>query len=771
MRQKDLDLLEFDSFLKKFAKYTPNERTKREIYSLKPSTDKAKVERLRKETQEFIDIVNTEGYFPLSEYPEIEDALRLLSIEESILSATDILDIGKILSISREIKKFLNPHIKSTQYLQILYRRLFSSRDLEKIINDSIDTGGMIKDTASRDLANIRQNIKKLEDRVISILENILNSSKYQDIIQDKIITQRKERFVIPVKHNFSSKLRGIIHDRSSSGQTLFIEPEGTVNLNNKLTDLKLKEHLEIRRILKFLTEILRNKYSSITGTYNSIIHFDLLYTKAKFAKEFNAVFPEVSESVNLVNAKHPTFLLNQFPFKPIDIKINGQKRGLVITGPNTGGKTVALKTLGLLSMLNQTGIPVPVDEGSSLPIFDGIFADIGDMQSIEQNLSTYSAHIKNIKDILEKADENSLVLLDELIPGTDPDEGSAIGIGILEKLKEKKAYVLATSHFKQIKVFALSDDYFEVASVGFDKETLSPTYTIHYKSVGESMAFYIAEKLGLDKSVLENAKNYLDNSSLELDKAIQMLEEYKKAYENEHRELTKLRETLKKDKEKYEKLVKELEAKKKEKWQEELKKAEDYLKELQKEGYMIIEKIKRTASGKDLEQFLREKRENIDEILSKEEPQEEYEFDIGTRVKLKGKGTVGEIISIREDRAHVNFNGIKMWVKLKDLVPAKETVEKKPKTRFVIHRKRSMVKPEIKLIGKTKDEAIKELADYLDKAVMEGYSTIRIIHGYGSGILRKAVREYLDKSPYNIEYKDAPYHEGGMGVTVAHIK
>ena len=769
MRKKDLEILEYDKFLQRLSDFSLNDKTKQEILKLKPISDSQKLKKEIQKTQEFIDIFNKEGYFPLSEYPDIEQTLKLLSIEESILSAKEILNIGNLLSISRQIKKFLNPYIKDTKHLAILYRKLFSSREIERIIEESIDKSGMIKDTASKDLSQIRENIKRLEDRIRTILESILNSSRYSDIIQDRIITQRKERFVIPVKPNFSSKLKGIIHDRSSSGQTIFVEPENIVNLNNKLTDLKLKEHLEIRRILKFLTGLLRNRYTEIAGSYYTVVEFDILYTKAKYSKEFKAIFPKTAKDIHLIRAKHPLFLFNKQNFKPIDIKIPEDKKGLVITGPNTGGKTVALKTLGLLSLLNQTAIPIPAEEESILPVFSGIFADIGDMQSIEQNLSTYSAHIRNIKQIIEQADEKSLILLDELIPGTDPEEGSAIGIGILEKLKEKNSYILITSHFKQIKLYALSNEYFEVASVGFDKETLTPTYEIFYKSIGESMAFYIAQKLGLNEEILQKARKYLDKSSIELDKAIKMLENYKQMYHKEHEEVVKLKEKLNKDKQKYEALIKELEEKKKEKWKSELKKAEDFLKQIQKEGYQIIEKIKTTASGKDLEQFLKEKKITVDQLLNMEENQlEEEKLDIGDKVKLKGKGTVGEIISIREDKAHVNFNGIKVWVKTKDLKKVKYEPHKK--TKIIIHRKRASIKPEIKLIGKTKEEAIKELADYIDKAVSEGYSTIRIIHGYGSGILRKAVREYLDKSPYNIRYEDAPYHEGGMGVTIAHI-
>ncbi|NPA54385.1 MAG: endonuclease MutS2, partial [Aquificae bacterium] len=566
-KEKYLQLLEYDKLLEKLTKYTPNEKTKELILKTRPSSDIEKVQKLKKETDQFLQIVLKEGYFPLNEYPDITEALNLLAIEESVLSPLDLLNISSILLVSRQIKNFLTEEIKEKEFLQPLYKDLYSSRETEKIINDSIDQSGMVKDSASRDLRHIRESIKEVEHKIIDILENMVNSFKYSDVIQEKIVTVRKGRYVIPVKQNFSSKLKGIIHDRSASGQTIYLEPVNVVELNNKLSDLKIREHIEIRKILKFLTDILRKKVLQLRKTFNAIIYFDYLYTKAKFAKDYNCTFPEISEDLELIQAKHPLFLLGNKQFKPLDIRLNKDKKGLVITGPNTGGKTVFLKTAGLLSFMFQSGIPIPVSEESKIPVFDGIFVDIGDMQSIEENLSTYSAHIENIKEILNHVSNNSLVLLDELIPGTDPDEGAAIGIGILKKLKEKQAYVIATTHFRQIKMFALSDDYFEVASVGFDKKTLSPTYTIHYHSVGQSMAFYIAEKLGFDKEILEDAKHYLSEASLELNKAIEALEEYKTRYEKEHQELLSIKETLSKEKEKYETLAKELEEYKKEKW------------------------------------------------------------------------------------------------------------------------------------------------------------------------------------------------------------
>ena len=767
-KEKYLQLLEYDKLLEKLTKYTPNEKTKQLILNTKPTSNKEQVYRLKKETDQFLQIVQKEGYFPLNEYPDISEALNLLAIEESVLSPMDLLNISSILLISRQIKNFLSEEIKEKEHLQYLYKDLYSSRETEKIINDSIDQSGMVKDSASRDLRHIRQSIKEIEHKIVDILENMVNSYKYNDVIQEKIVTVRKGRYVIPVKQNFSSKIKGIIHDRSASGQTIYLEPVNVVELNNKLSDLKIREHIEIRKILKFLTDILRKKVLNLKKTFNAIVKFDYLYTKAKFAREYNCIFPEISDEVNLQQARHPLFLLGNKPFNPLDIKLGKDKKGLVITGPNTGGKTVFLKTAGLLSLMFQSGIPIPALEESKLPVFDGIFVDIGDMQSIEENLSTYSAHIENIKDILKDATNDSLVLLDELIPGTDPDEGAAIGIGILKKLKEKNSYVIATTHFRQIKMYALSDSYFEVASVGFDKKTLSPTYTIHYHSVGQSMAFYIAEKLGFDKEILEDAKHYLSEASLELNKAIEALEEYKTRYEKEHSELLKIKEELSLEKKKYHELTKELEEYKKERWKTAVKEVEDYISKLREEGYKILSQVKEEKTGKHLEKFLKEKRESIKEFDFEDEAEE---LNIGDIVKLKGKSMKGEVVSVREDRANVNFNGIKMWVKVSDLEKVNEVKKPKKEVKFNIRKtKSSSIKPEVNLIGLTREEAIRKLSDFLDKAILEGFSTVRIIHGYGSGILRKAVREYLDTLPYKVRYEDAPYTEGGMGVTVAHI-
>ncbi|MBK3331891.1 endonuclease MutS2 [Persephonella atlantica] len=768
MERFDLYTLEYNRFLEEIAELTPNGKTKEKLLSLKPSTDREEIKNKIEKTQQFLELLKEEGYLPISEYPDISESINILQIEESVLSTKDIWDIKTVLNISRHIKQFLQPHIKKREHLFPMYKNLYSSREIERIIDESIDSSGMVKDSASKDLADVRKSIKEVERTIISTLEKIIHSQKYSDIIQEKLITVRRDRYVIPVKYNFSGKIKGIIQDRSSSGQTVYLEPVSVVELNNRLSDLKLREQLEIRKVLKFLSDILRSKKNLIRKTFEEIINIDCLYTIGKYAVRFECIFPEISEDIELLDAKHPLFLLMGKDFHPIDIKIGNIKKGLVITGPNAGGKTVALKTAGIISALFQSGVPVPVSEGSKITLFDGIFADIGDMQSIEHNLSTFTAHIKNIDRILKNLTDRTLVLLDELIPGTDPDEGSALGIGILQKIKEIGSFVMVTTHFKQIKLFALTDDYFNVCSVGFDKNTLSPTYTLHYNSVGESMAFYIVEKLGFDSSVISISRKYVDREFAKLEEAIKTLEMYKSEYEKKLKELKKQNEELKKQKLQYEKLLSELKEQKKKGWESVQKEAEEYLRSIRQEGYRILQQIRNSHSGRPLEQFLREEKGKLSIGLEEEEIEG---INAGESVKLKGKNTVGEVISVRENKAHVNFGGIKVWVKLSEL----EKAEKKPtekKVSFSFKRKGGHIfKPEIKLIGKTKEEAIKELEQFMDRAVLEGFTTVRIIHGFGSGVLRKAVREYLDSLPYKIRYEDAPYQEGGMGVTVVHIK
>lgn len=764
MRERDFEAIEYNKFLQLLSGYSHNDLTKKVLVNLKPFDNPDKLHKEIKKTEELFSLYIKKGYLPLTEYPDISESLKIAVIEDSILSTKELFDIATLLKVVKEIKSFIE--INQVEALKSLYHNLTPLKELEKAITDSIDNTYSVKDNASTDLSKIRNQIKEVEKQINNLLENFLNKSAYEEAIQERIITLRRERFVIPIKYNYVGKIKGIIQDRSSSGNTVYIEPFEVVPLNNKLSDLKLQEQIEIRRILKFLTDLVRSKIEFIKKSFETVLEFDILQVKVRYAKEFNCTFPKEDKNLKLYNAKHPIFLLKNKPFNPIDILLEN-KKGLVITGSNTGGKTVFLKTAGLLSLLYKTAIPIPVAENSTIKLFDKVFIDIGDYQSIEENLSTFSYHIKNIKEILTLSNENSLILFDELIPGTDPDFASALGIAILDYVKEKGSYVIASTHLKKVKMYVLNSDYYRIASVGFDKETLQPTYKIYYDTVGESMAFYIAEKLGLPQKILQTAKKYVEEDVLKFQDLATNFSKLISKYEEEIKQIQALKNQLQEEKEKYEKLVQQLEKDKKERWKESLKDIQKYLENVKKEGYEILKQVKEEKSGSKLEKFIKTKKIEL-ESMQKEEVKEE--FKEGDTVRIKGKNQKGYIISIREDKANVDFGGLKVWINLSNLEKVKEDKKEENKS-LKVSKPHSQIMPSINLIGKTKEDAIKELEKYIDNVILQGLTTFKIIHGYGTGVLRKAVREYLDRLPYKIRYEDAPYHEGGMGATIVYLE
>jgi DNA mismatch repair protein MutS2 len=764
MRERDLEAIEYNKFLQLLSSYSHNDLTKKAILNLKPFDKPDILQKEIKKTQELFNLYIKKGYLPLTEYPDITQHLKIAIIQDSILSAKDLYDIASFLKVVKEIKNFID--LSDVEVLKILYHNLTPLKELEKAITDTVDNTYSVKDSASTDLSRIRKHIREVEKQINSLLENIISKATYEEAIQEKIITIRRERFVVPVKHNYVGKIKGIIQDRSSSGNTVYIEPFEVVPLNNKLSDLKLQEQIEIRRILKFLTDLVRSKIDFIKKSFETVLEFDKLQVKVKYAKDYNAIFPKEDKNLRLYGAKHPIFLIKNKPFKPIDILLEN-KKGLIITGSNTGGKTVFLKTAGLLSLLYKTAIPIPVEQNSTIKVFDKVFIDIGDYQSIEENLSTFSYHVKNIKEILDISDENSLILLDELIPGTDPDFASALGIAILDYIKEKGSYLIASTHLKKVKMYAINSDYYKVASVGFDKETLQPTYKVYYDTVGESMAFYIAEKLGFPEKILQTAKKYIEEDILKFEDLATNFSKMIAHYEEKLKQVQILEKQLQQEKETYENLVKELEKDKKEKWKESLKDIQKYIENLREEGYEILKQIKEEKSGSKLEKFIKTKKVEV-QNLQKEEIKED--FKEGDTVRIKGKTQKGYIISIREGKANVDFGGLKVWVDLSKLEKVKDEKKEESKS-FKISKPTSQVMPSINLIGKTKEEAIKELEKYIDNVVLHGLTTFKIVHGYGTGILRKAIREYLDKLPYKVRYEDAPYHEGGMGATIVHLE
>lgn len=763
MEERDLVNLEYDRFMGILSDFTPNRPTKDLIKFLKPLKERKSIEEEVGKTKEFIGILREDGFFPLSDFPDISESINLLAIEDSVLFPKDIHDIGTILKITKEVKTFLQG--KQLNYLKGLLRELHPLRELEKLIFDSIDQSYSVKDSASFDLRKIRRSIKETEERIATLLERLISSREFEDVLQERFITIKRDRFVIPVKYNFASRVKGIIQDKSSTGQTVFIEPIEVVNLNNQLLDLKLQESIEIRKILKFITDNIRAKKEFIKRSFRSLVELDFLHSKGKYAVKTNSTFPDISERVLLKKAYHPIFKLKGKSFVPIDIDFS-DKKGLVITGSNTGGKTVALKTVGLIAALTQSGIPVPVSEGSTLPIFDGIFIDIGDSQSIEENLSTFSAHIININRILRSITSDSLVLFDELIPGTDPDFASSLGIAILKKIKEIGSYVIATTHLKKIKVYTLKEQFFRLAAVGFDKETLEPTYQIIYDTVGESMAFHIAKKLSLDSQVLEDAMSITDRELLNFEDTVNSLNSLITEYSNKIRSLEEKERELQAQLCRYRDLSEKLERDRKGRWKESLKEIDQFIESIRQEGYRALKELKEEKSGKPLESFIKTKRYELSKLIEEEVPEEK--FGEGDRVRVENRPQVGVVLQIKDKKVKVDFGTVKLWVSSNQL---KKVEDFNPERKVSVSVEKPRISAQINLVGKTREEALKELQDYLDKAILSGITTFKIIHGFGSGILRKAVREFLDRQPIKLKYEDAPYHEGGLGVTVVHLE
>jgi DNA mismatch repair protein MutS2 len=503
VREKDFSHLELWKVFERLKGYFNSKATEKFLQTLKPYTD---VEGLRQEIQLVEDFLAVEESLTLYPFGDIEPYIKKSVLQDATLSLEEILEIYKVIKLIRDARKALGAHVPFRKSLGNLLKTLHHFPQIEGIIESTIDQRGFVKDSASPELSTIRKKIRDLEKEVTKRLENILNRPDADRILSDRIITIRNNRYVLPVKTTEINKIVGIVHGTSSSGYTTYLEPHSVVELNNRLVVLKEEEEEEVKKVLKRVTSYIGEFSTKLMSAYYTLLKLDYLKAVARFSKEIGGKFPKLSHAkIYLKSVRHPLLIFTKDHVVPIDIKIEG-KKGLVLTGPNTGGKTVALKTLGLCALMFQFALPIPIEEGE-LPVFEGVYTDIGDEQSIEQNLSTFSAHVSNLAEFLPLVNEKSLVLLDELGAGTDPMEGSALSIGVLEYLKDKNAYVFATTHHTPVKLYALESDYYTPASVSFDKETLEPTYHILYDAVGSSMAFEIAKRFGMPEEVLEYAR------------------------------------------------------------------------------------------------------------------------------------------------------------------------------------------------------------------------------------------------------------------------
>ncbi|MTH52911.1 endonuclease MutS2 [Bacillus mangrovi] len=788
MQEKGLKVLEFHKIRQQLTNHAASSLGKEKAEALLPALTLEEAEKRQQETFEAADVLRIRGHAPFGGLTDIRASLKRAKIG-GVLSAHECMGTAGVLYAGRQMKQFIlelaEEEILSIPLSEEKVRLIEPLTDLERKINQCVDDNGEILDHASDLLRSLRQQLRTLESRVRQKLESMIRSSSAQKMLSDAIITIRNERFVIPVKQEYRSSYGGIVHDQSSSGATLFIEPQAVVDMNNSLQQAKMKEKQEIQRILRMLSEAIAEHADLILENLEVLAHLDFMFTKARYAKAIKASRPKLNSEgyINLKRARHP--LLDPEEVVANDILLGDSYSTIVITGPNTGGKTVTLKTIGLCTLMAQAGLQVPAAEGSEASVFDSVYADIGDEQSIEQSLSTFSSHMVNIVDILNKADENSLVLFDELGAGTDPQEGAALAISILDEVYGRGATVVATTHYPELKAYGYNRDGVINASVEFNVDTLSPTYRLLIGVPGRSNAFEISRRLGLSEHVISYAKSNMTAESNEVDTMIASLEDSRKEAEEEAREAEELRkeaEDLHKELQKQilefneqrDRLYEDAEKKASEKLDEAKKEAEEiisHLRKLQKEQYGSIKEHELIDARKRLEQ--------AQPVFEKSAPQkkkdpvkEERKLQPGDEVKVLSFGQKGILLEKSGNSEwHVQMGILKMKVKEKDIqyLSRPKPVIEKPLAS--VKGKDYHVSLELDLRGERYENALSRTEKYLDDAVLAGYPRVSIIHGKGTGALRKGVQELLQnhRSVKNTRFGEAG--EGGSGVTIVELK
>ncbi|WP_027409537.1 endonuclease MutS2 [Anoxybacteroides tepidamans] len=784
MHTRVLKVLEFDKVKLQLIEHVSSSLGREKVEKLFPSADWEQVVKWQEETDEALLALRLRGHAPLGGIFDIRPSLKRAKIGGT-LSPHELLDVASTIYASRQMKAFiesLSDEKTTMVYLPQYVQQITAFPELEQAIKHCIDDSGEVHDHASDRLRSIRQQLRNTEARVREKLESIIRSSSAQKMLSDAIITIRNDRYVVPVKQEYRHAYGGIVHDQSSSGATLFIEPQVVVDLNNQLQEARVKEKQEIERILTELTAKVAEHSDALLINVDVLAELDFIFTKAKYAQKIKATKPKTNNQgyIRLLKARHP--LIDPNVVVPNDIELGKDYTTIVITGPNTGGKTVTLKTIGLLTLMAQAGLFIPALDGSELAVFRSVYADIGDEQSIEQSLSTFSSHMVNIVDILRNVDHDSLVLFDELGAGTDPQEGAALAIAILDEVYERGARVVATTHYPELKAYGYNRSGVINASVEFDIDTLSPTYKLLIGVPGRSNAFEISKRLGLDERIIQKAKGQISTESNKVENMIASLEQSKKQAEEELAKAEATRKEAEQLRDEWEKKWEELNEKRDELIEEAKRRAADIIKISQREADEVIRELRqmqkeKLAEIKEHELIAARKRlEEATPTISKKKAAKSkrthHEFRPGDEVKavhLNQKGYLIEKVS--DDEWQVQLGILKMKIKEKDLeyIGSAKVTETKPLA--TVKGKEYHVGLELDLRGERYEDALVRVEKYIDDALLAGYPRVSIIHGKGTGALRKGVQEFLKKhrSVKNIRFGEAT--EGGTGVTIVELK
>ena len=779
MNLKTLNKLEFNKICDTLKSYSITYIGKEYSENLKPYSTKAEIVKAQKQTTEASTLLYRKGSIPVGEIENITPHIKKLN-SGLFLNIKQLLDLTKILKISSNLKDyFFSTEIDMSEFINLenLFNNLYINPSIEKTISQSIVDENTLSDDASKELNVIRKSIRSKEQEI----RNKLNSFLHSKYVQESVITVRSGRFVIPVKNEHRQDIKGFIHDISSSGSTVFVEPIAIFDLNNDLNNLKNEEQIEIEKILQKLTSLFFNIIPNMENNVNLIGLIDFIFAKAKYSNSLDATEPIINDEkvINLLRAWHP--LLNKNQAVKNDIPIGKDYNCLIITGPNTGGKTVTLKTAGLLMLMAMSGLHITAKEGSSIYVADNIYADIGDDQSIADSLSTFSSHMTNIANILNDATENSFILIDELGSGTDPVEGSSLAISILEKLNSLKALTLSTTHYPEIKHFALVTDGFENASVEFNIETLSPTYKLLLGVPGTSNAFAISRKLGISEEIINRAKEFIDTNKINIEELLTNIYEDKRLIELEKEKTLKNSKEIENLKKSLEYDFSELNNKQKEIINKAKLEARDILLLAKEDANDIIKNLENSNSNKESNKLRNDLNKKIDDLSILKDKKENKktlstdDLSIGMNVYVSKIDQEGTILSISKDKKiGVQLALGKMFFDISDIEIKEKSNQKSNTKKDYSNRKEFKAKaisPEINLLGRNVDEACFEIDKYLDNCYLNGLESVRIVHGKGTGALRAGIHKFLKTHPHVKTFRVGLYGEGENGVTIVEIK
>ncbi len=778
-----LDKLEYSEIIKLISNYCKTYIGKETVLKLSPCFDSDEVSHLLEETTEAMDISIKKSNIPVCEIPNIDIWIKQLE-STNVLSAKALIDVATILKVSRELKEFFfkDPSFNTNSFSILFdyFNSLYVNKNIESTIFEKILDENTIADNASPKLSSIRKNKKKAEQAIRDKLDSIIHSSSYSKYLMEPIVTIRNDRFVIPLKQEYRNMIKGFIHDISSSGSTVYIEPLAIFEINNEINNLKIEENIEIEKILQNLSILLYKYTNELKNNVILIGKLDVLSAKVLYSKSIDGIKPTLNTQkyINLIAARHP--LIDKNNVVPINIALGKNFNSLIITGPNTGGKTVSLKTTGLLLLMAYTGLYIPCNENSSICVFKNLFADIGDEQSISESLSTFSSHMTNIINITNNANENSLILLDELGSGTDPIEGANLAISILNYFYNMGCLVISTTHYQELKNYALITDGFENASSEFDIENLRPTYKLLIGIPGKSNAFAISQKLGLKQEILDNAYSLLKDDNIHIEDILKNIYDNKIQIEYEKQEIDKnlmqiqnLRKELEKEnkdvKQKEQELIEnaELEAR------EIILTAKDEVNEIIKKLNNINGDLK---TANNLRNTLNDKLKQFDVKKIENGNLEKKDIQLGMLVEVIPFNATGTVISLpnKSNEVQIQIGNTKMNISLSNLNKTKKTLTNENFSTTKVNRnngsKSKYISPEINVIGQNVDEAIYIIDKYLDDCTISNISPIRIVHGKGTGKLREGIHAFLKKHPHVKSFRLGTFGEGEMGVTVVEL-